>query len=50
MRQRPQETLRQLSEIFPGFSEWWKDEDAPPEDGLVGGVYYEWTHHAVMLI
>src|SRR5688572_20606794 len=48
MRQRPQETLRQLSDLFSGFAECWKDENAPPENGLVDGVYYEWTHHAVM--
>ncbi len=46
--QRPQETLRQLVELFPGFEERWKVENAPPEDGLVDGVYYEWTHHRVM--
>ena len=48
MTQRPQETLRQLIAIFPGFAEFWAEEEAPPEDGLVDGVYYEWTHHAVM--
>jgi hypothetical protein len=48
MRQRPQETLRQLCEIFPAFHDEWAEEDAPPEDGLVDGVYYEWTHHAVL--
>jgi hypothetical protein len=48
MTQRPQETLRQLSEIFPDFEASWAEEEAPPEDGLVDGVYYEWTHHAVM--
>lgn len=46
--QRPQETLAQLCEVFPRFAEWWGDEGAPPEDGLVDGVYYEWTHHAVL--
>ncbi len=46
--QRPQETLRQLVELFPGFEESWKAESAPPEDGLVDGVYYEWTHHRVI--
>jgi hypothetical protein len=45
---RPQETLRDLCEMFPSFEEWWKDEQAPPEDGLVDGVYYKWTHHRVM--
>jgi hypothetical protein len=48
MRQRPQETLRQLSDLLPGFKEWWKAENSPAEDGLVDGVYYVWTHHAVM--
>lgn len=48
MAQRPQETLSQLLELFPSFGEWWKDERAPPEDGLVDGVYYQWSHHAVM--
>jgi hypothetical protein len=46
--QRPQETLHQLCEIFPLFGEVWHEEGAPPEDGLVDGVYYEWTHHHVM--
>ncbi len=48
--QRPQETLQQLCGIFPSFSTWWdQGEDAPPpEDRLVDGVYYEWTHHAVL--
>jgi len=48
--QRPQDTLRQLCRIFPLFSPWWDtEEDAPPpEGGLVDGVYYEWTHHAVL--
>ena len=45
---RPQDTLRHLCEIFPSFEEWWKEEDAPPEDGLIEGVYYQWTHHRVM--
>jgi len=46
---RPQETLRQLCEVFPSFGIWWEQEEAsPPEDGLVDGVYYEWTHHAVL--
>ncbi len=48
MTQRPQETLRQLCGIFPDFEALWAEEAAPPEDGLVDGVYYEWTHHAVM--
>lgn len=46
--QRPQETLEQLSAIFPEFRQSWSEEEAPPEDGLVDGVYYEWTHHAVL--
>jgi hypothetical protein len=48
--QRPQETLRQLCEIFPSFDAWWQKEEVhpPTEDGPVDGVYYEWTHHAVM--
>ena len=47
---RPQETLQQLCEVFPSFGAWWeKEEEAPPpEDGLVDGVYYEWSHHAVL--
>ena len=48
MRRRPQETLRQLCELFPAFNDEWAEENAPPEDGLVDGVYYEWTHHAVL--
>jgi hypothetical protein len=48
MRHRPQETLRQLSSLFPDFQKQWAEEEAPPEDGLVDGVYYEWTHHAVL--
>lgn len=47
-RPRPQETLRQLSMLFPTFGIQWEQENAPPEDGLVDGVYYEWTHHAVL--
>ena len=49
MQQRAQETLRQLCEVFPDFEEWWKvAESPPPEDGLVDGVFYQWTHHRVM--
>jgi len=48
MRQRPQETLDQLVERFPDFDAWWKDENAPPEDGLVNGVYYQWSHHSIL--
>ena len=48
MTQRPQETLRQLCDIFPSFQAWWADEGAPPEDTLVDGVFYKWTHHAVL--
>ena len=49
MQQRPQETLRQLCEIFPDFDEWWKIRESPsPEDGFVDGVFYQWTHHRVM--
>ena len=48
MPHRPQETLRQLSEVFPDFPKQWEEEGAPAEDGLVDGVYYEWTHHAVL--
>jgi hypothetical protein len=50
VNQRPQETLQQLCELFPSFRAWWEaqEEDPPPEDGLVDGVYYEWTHHSVM--
>jgi len=50
MRQRPQETLLQLGELFPAFNDEWAEENAPPEDGLVDGVYYEWTHHAVLSV
>lgn len=48
MPQRPQETLRQLCAIFPAFEAAWAEEGAPPEDGLVDGVYYEWSHHAIL--
>jgi len=48
MSQKPQETLRQLSEIFPSFGEQWKDDQVPLGDTLADGVYYEWTHHNVM--
>ena len=49
MQQRPQETLRQLCELFPDFEVWWKiKESPPPEDGLLDGVFYQWTHHRVM--
>jgi hypothetical protein len=48
MGQSPQETLRQLCAIFPAFEASWAEEDATPEDGLVDGVYYEWSHHAVL--
>jgi hypothetical protein len=47
-RQRPQDTLSQLCEMFPAFKAEWDKEEAPPEDGLVEGVYYEWSHHAVL--
>jgi hypothetical protein len=45
---RPQDTLQQLCDVFPPFRAAWAEEGAPPEDGLVDGVYYQWTHHAVM--
>ena len=47
---RPQETLRQLCDLFPSFGAWWEKEEEglPPEDGLVDGVYFEWSHHAVL--
>ena len=48
MRQRPQQTLRQLVEQFPAFEQRWAEEQAAPDDGLVDGVYYRWTHHSVM--
>jgi hypothetical protein len=48
MVQHPQETLHQLCAIFPAFEASWAEEKAPPEDGLVEGVYYEWSHHAVL--
>jgi len=45
----PQETLRQLCAMFPTFAKWWEHEEGPPEaDGLVDGVYYEWSHHRVL--
>lgn len=46
--QRPQETLKQLCEICPLFADAWAEEGAPLEDGLQDGVYYRWSHHAVM--
>ena len=46
---RPQDTLHRLCEIFPTFADWWAKEEAPPEDGLVDGVYYQWTHNRVMM-
>ena len=46
--QRPQETLGQLCEIFPRFADEWAGESAPTEDGMLDGVYYEWTHHSVL--
>ena len=46
--QRPQDTLRQLCEIFPPFKAVWDEEGAPPEDGLVDGIYYKWSHHHVV--
>lgn len=45
---RPQETLHLLCSLFPSFESWWQSEEVPTEDGLVDGVYYEWTHHSVM--
>lgn len=48
MVQSPQDTLRQLCAIFPTFEASWAQEEAPQEDGLVEGVYYEWTQHAVL--
>jgi hypothetical protein len=48
MNQRPQETLRQLYAIFPAFESSWAHEQAPAQDGLVDGVYYEWSHQAVL--
>jgi hypothetical protein len=44
---QPRETLDQLCEMFPSFADWWAEEKAPPEDGLVDGLYYEWSHHRV---
>jgi hypothetical protein len=49
MQQRPQETLRQLCELFPDFEAWSEIEEAPlPDEGLVDGLFYQWTHHRVM--
>jgi hypothetical protein len=36
---RPQETLRQLCEIFLSFGEWWKAEPVPPKERLPYDVY-----------
>ena len=47
--QPPQETLRELCDIFPRFADEWTPEDAPEKDGLVDGVYYKWTHHGVLM-
>ena len=47
-RQRPQDTLQQLCDVFPPFKAVWDEEGAPSQDGLVDGIYYQWTHHAVM--
>jgi hypothetical protein len=33
--------------FFPSFAASWAEENAPANDGLVDGVYHEWTHHAV---
>ncbi len=46
--QHPKDTLGQLCEIFPSFKDAWDKEGAPPDDGLVDGVYYKWTHHHIM--
>jgi hypothetical protein len=49
MTQRPQETLQQLCEIFPDFDKWWTIKESPvTKDGLVDGVFHQWTHHRVM--
>ena len=47
MQHRPQDTLRQLWELFPDFEDWWKEEET--EDVLVDGVHCELTHHRVMM-
>lgn len=46
--QQPQTTVEQLCEIFPTFREWWHDEQRPSEDGLVDGIFHEWSHHEVL--
>jgi hypothetical protein len=48
--QHPKDTLRQLCTIFPLFKHDWDEEGVPPDDGLVDGVYYEWTHHHIMRV
>lgn len=47
MQRRPQDTLRELCELFPAFESWWNDEET--EDGLVDGVHRELTHHRLMM-
>lgn len=50
MTQTPQETLKQLQEIFPPFQAWWEksEESPPPVTGVIAGIGYTWTHHAVL--
>jgi hypothetical protein len=37
-----------LCAICPAFEAVWAEEGAPPEDGLVEGVHYKWSHHSIM--
>lgn len=47
MRQQPEDTLRQLFELFPEFSQWWEDEVS--EEARIDGVHMELTHHRVLM-
>lgn len=47
MDRRPQNALRELCELFPGFENWWNEEET--EDALVDGVHRDLTHHHLMM-